>query len=282
MAVSTFFQRWRSAAWLGWQVESNWADPALFTLYIVARPLAVAAMLVAMYWAVRGRAVHEAAFAGFYVANAFHAYANTVLVGMGWVVFEEREEFETLKYVYTSPIGMFTYLFGRSTVRFTLATISTTLTLLMGWFVLHIRWDWALVRWAPLLLTLAIGGVAIVFSGLLLAGLCMVMTRAAVTTLEGITLGLYLLCGVIFPVDLLPLPLQWVAYALPFTWWYEAIRRFLLGAGASQKLAALSDTQLLGAFALVTLVTVFVSRFGYERLEHRARALGRLDQTTLY
>ena len=280
--MNTFYQRWKSAAWLGWQVESNWADPALFTLYIVARPLAVAAMLVAMYWAVRGRAVHEAAFAGFYVANAFHAYANTVLVGMGWVVFEEREEFETLKYVYTSPIGMFTYLFGRSTVRFALATISTTLTLLLGWFALGIRWDWTLVRWAPLLLTLAIGGVAIVFSGLLLAGLCMVMTRAAVTTLEGITLGLYLLCGVIFPVDLLPAPLQWLSYALPFTWWYEAIRRFLLGSGASQRLARLDDARLLGAFALVTLVTVIVSRLGYERLEHHARATGRLDQTTLY
>lgn len=280
--MNTFYQRWKSAAWLGWQVESNWADPALFTLYIVARPLAVAAMLVAMYWAVRGRAVHETAFAGFYVANAFHAYANTVLVGMGWVVFEEREEFETLKYVYTSPIGMFTYLFGRSTVRFALATISTTLTLLLGWFALGIRWDWTLVRWAPLLLTLAIGGVAIVFSGLLLAGLCMVMTRAAVTTLEGITLGLYLLCGVIFPVDLLPAPLQWLSYALPFTWWYEAIRRFLLGSGASQRLARLDDARLLGAFALVTLVTVIVSRLGYERLEHHARATGRLDQTTLY
>ena len=280
--MNTFYQRWKSAAWLGWQVESNWADPALFTLYIVARPLAVAAMLVAMYWAVRGRAVHEAAFAGFYVANAFHAYANTVLVGMGWVVFEEREEFETLKYVYTSPIGMFTYLFGRSTVRFALATISTTLTLLLGWFALGIRWDWTLVRWAPLLLTLAIGGVAIVFSGLLLAGLCMVMTRAAVTTLEGITLGLYLLCGVIFPVDLLPAPLQWLSYALPFTWWYEAIRRFLLGSGASLRLARLDDARLLGAFALVTLVTVIVSRLGYERLEHHARATGRLDQTTLY
>lgn len=49
-------------------------------------------------------------FAGFYVANAVHEYVARVLVGMGWVVVEEREEYETLHLVYTSPIGMMTYL----------------------------------------------------------------------------------------------------------------------------------------------------------------------------
>ena len=27
-----WFRRFRAAAWLGWQVESNWTDPFLFTL----------------------------------------------------------------------------------------------------------------------------------------------------------------------------------------------------------------------------------------------------------
>ena len=98
--------RARTAAWLGWQVEGNWADPVLFAIYVLARPLATALILAAMYGAVRTHGAPAAVFVGFYVANAFHAYVNTVLVGLGWVVFEEREEYETLKYVYASPVGM--------------------------------------------------------------------------------------------------------------------------------------------------------------------------------
>ncbi len=43
---------WRSfriAAWLGWQIESNWADPFLFAVYSLVKPLAGAAILVVMY-----------------------------------------------------------------------------------------------------------------------------------------------------------------------------------------------------------------------------------------
>ena len=46
--------RARTAAWLGWQVEGNWADPVLFAIYVLARPLATALILAAMYGALRG------------------------------------------------------------------------------------------------------------------------------------------------------------------------------------------------------------------------------------
>jgi hypothetical protein len=49
-------RRARTAAWLGWQVEGNWADPVLFAIYVLARPLATALILAAMYSAVRAHA----------------------------------------------------------------------------------------------------------------------------------------------------------------------------------------------------------------------------------
>ena len=36
-ALLSFF----TAAWLGWQIESNWADPFLFAIYSIARPIGV-------------------------------------------------------------------------------------------------------------------------------------------------------------------------------------------------------------------------------------------------
>ncbi len=282
MAVSATLRRLRTSAWLGWLVDSNWTDPTLFVIYAVARPLATALILVGMYWAVRGPRLHASLFAGFYVANAFHAYVNTVMVDMGWIVFGEREEYETLKYVVASPVGMRTYLSGRAAVKFARATVSVTLMLLLGWYGLGIRWSWAAVQPVPLALALALGLAATLFAGLFVGGLSLVLTRSAMTVLEGFTLGLYLLCGVIFPVDLLPRVLQWVALALPFTWWYEALRRFLLGHATSARFAHMGDGTLLAGLALVSLLASLASWWGYGALEHRARQLGRIDQTTLF
>ncbi len=281
-SLRTSFARARTAAWLGWQVEGNWADPVLFGIYVLARPLATALILATMYGAVRGSGADHAVFVGFYVANAFHSYVNTVLVGLGWVVFEEREEYETLKYVYASPVGMFTYLAGRSLVKFALATVSVLVTLGVGWFLLGVRWDWAQVQWLPLAASLAAGLASTLFLGFLLAGWSLVLMRSAMVVLEGATLASYLLCGVIFPIDLLPRALQWLAMGLPFTWWYEALRRFLTGHGTRGLMERFTDTQVLLALGAVSLVFAALARWGYFAFERRARALGRLDQTTLF
>jgi len=280
--MSLRLARLRSVAWFGWMVEGNWADPVLFGIYVVARPLSVALILALMYRAVRGPGAHGVAFAGFYVANAFHSYVDRMIVGMGWAVFEEREEFETLKYVFTSPMGLLTYLAGRSSVKFTLATISVAIMLLTGWFALGVRWDWARVQPLPLALSIVLGLVATLFVGFLLAGWSLVLARSAIVVLDGVALVLFLVCGVIFPTQLLPWPLPYVALALPFTWWYEALRRFLLGAHTNALLAHWSDVAVLGGLAATTLVGSLLSLWGYHALERRARRIGRLDQTTMF
>ena len=280
--MRTLAARTRAAAWLGWQIESNWADPFLFIVYTVTRPLATALILAGMYWAVAGAATKREAFLGFFVGNAFHVYVTQVVVGMGWLIVEEREDYETLKYVYTSPMGMFTYLTGRASVKLALATVSLILTMAVGWWVIGLRWDWAAVAWGPWLLSFALGLWACVSLGYLVAGTALLLPRASITLNEGLAVALYLLCGVIFPVDLLPRGLQELTLALPFTYWYEALRRFLLGKGSSARLEQWSDLALVAMLAATTVLFAWLSRRGYRALERRARQQGRLDQTTLF
>ena len=274
--------RLKLAAWLGWQIESNWAEPLTFVVYSVLRPVGTALILAAMYWAVSGHGAKPAAFAAFYVANAFHEYVVRVLIGMGWIVVEEREDYETLRYVYVSPVGLLVYLAGRSTVKFALATLSAVLILLLGRFVLHVPWDLGQVQWGPFLLVFGIGLVATLFAGFVIAGWALVLPRAAINLNEGIGVALYLLCGVIFPIDLLPHGLRELSMLLPFTYWYESLRRFLLGSSASKVFATWSDGWLVGALALSTAALAVVSMWAFHALERRARRLGRLDQSTLF
>lgn len=283
--------RLRTASWLGWQVESNWADPLIFTIYAVLRPLSTALILAGMYWAAsafgglgRGAtaSASRAVFVAIWIGSAFHTYVTQVLIAMGWVVVEEREEYETLKYVYASPIGIFTYLAGRSTVKLVLATISVALTLIVGWFIVGVRWDWGAVHWALFAAAFGLGIVATVSLGFIVAGVALLLPRVAMTLNEGIAVALYLLCGVIFPVDMLPHGLQELSLALPFTWWYEALRRAIVGHGLSTRLGTLPDAAVLGALCLTTVVLAVGSRSAYLALETRARRLGRLDQTTMF
>ncbi len=271
----------RAAATLGWRIESNWADPLVFVVYALLRPVGQALILSGMYWAVAGQGASPERFAAFYLANAFHEYVVRVLIGMGWVVVEEREEYETLRNVCVSPIGLPRYLAGRSLVKFALATTSVVIVLGIGWAI-GVRWDFGAVRWGWLALALPLGLAATLFAGFLVAGLALMMPRAAISANEGIAIGLYLLCGVIFPVDLLPRGLQELSLVLPFTWWYEALRRFILGAGASERLGTLSDGSLVLALAVTTALLGVVSRWGFRALERSARRSGRIDQATLF
>src|SRR5437773_12200196 len=118
-----------------------------------------------MYWAVARSAARPGAFAVFYIGNAFHEYVVRGVIGMGWIIVEEREEYETLRYVYASPIGLLTYLSGRSSVKFTLATLSAALILVLGWTVLGVRWDAGSIRPLAFLGAFAIGLVATLFLG---------------------------------------------------------------------------------------------------------------------
>ena len=51
---NAFRRTFTSAAWLGWQIESNWTDPFLFLVYSVVKPLASASILVVMYSVITG------------------------------------------------------------------------------------------------------------------------------------------------------------------------------------------------------------------------------------
>ena len=45
MRAAESLRSFKVAAWLGWQIESNWTDPFLFAVYSIVKPLASAGIL---------------------------------------------------------------------------------------------------------------------------------------------------------------------------------------------------------------------------------------------
>src|SRR5690242_20316027 len=109
-------QTFRMAAWLGWQVEGNWADPIAFAIFTILRPMAAALIIVVMYQVIAG-GQRDTFFTYLYLSNAFFVLVIQVISGMAWTIIDDREQYKMLKYIYTSPARTFAYLLGRAMAK---------------------------------------------------------------------------------------------------------------------------------------------------------------------
>src|SRR5437870_1230731 len=112
----THWRTLRWAAWLGWQIDSNWARPWLFLLYVLVKPVAGSLALVCMYWAVRaapGATVRPEFLPFLYVSSACFMLVGGMTAGISRAVVADRESYGMLKFIRISPARMGTYLIGR-------------------------------------------------------------------------------------------------------------------------------------------------------------------------
>lgn len=282
--LASFARSFRMATWLGWQIESNWADPFLFAVYSIVKPLAGAAILVVMYAVITQGNYQSPTFAYMYLGNAFYMYVGAVMTGVSWAVIDDREHYRTLKYIYVAPVQLPAYLLGRGVARFLTGTFSVVITIAAGALFLHLPLDLAAVNWPLFLLALAIGIVMLALIGLLLAGVTLLLVRHEGVLGEATAGALYIFSGAVFPLSVLPPALRPLGYAMPMTYWLELLRRALVPAVAQAfpTLAGFSNGQLLGILLALTGGFGLLSVWIFRLCDHRVRALGLVDRTTNY
>ncbi len=264
---------------LGFLMESNWAPLWAYVLYSLVRPVAMSLIIVLMYVVTGAR--DPARLAYMFVGNAFFVFVGNVLFGINQVVIEDREHYQMLKYVYTAPISIYSFLLGRGLTKVAIAAFSVAVTLAFGFAALPIRLAPAGADISLLAAATLLGLAALVFLGILLAGFTLNTARHASFLSESLAGVLYLFCGAVFPPSLLPGPLEAVARALPLTYWIELSRRSLLGPpGFATGLEGVSNGAMLAILTLSTAAFGAVSILGYRAFEKRARRLGKLDQRT--
>ncbi|MDH4221913.1 MAG: ABC transporter permease [candidate division Zixibacteria bacterium] len=267
---------------LGWSMEANWADPLLFAIYSIIRPIASSLILVFMYLVVtRGKTSFDL-FAYIFLGNAFFMYVYNVLFGISWVIHEDREHYQMLRYIYISPIRMYYYLFGRGIAKLITTTVAVIITLAFGIIFLKIPINLLEINYPLFLITLFVGLFVITCLGILLAGITMLTAHHSFALTEGLGGLFYLACGAIFQIDLLPRWLQYISKSLPLTYWLELLRRTILGKSLSHTLSRYSDLELLLIMLLTTVLLALVSNYIYKSIEYIARKTGKIDQVITY
>jgi ABC-2 type transport system permease protein len=277
------------STWLGWQIESNWADLRLFVLYLVVKPITGSLVLVCMFFAARAVVQTPAEFLPYvYVSNACYGLVGTVMFGMSYVVVSDRENYGMLKYIFISPARFQGYLLGRGIARGLEGVIGGAVTVVAGLLMFSevrntvrdgIDWVWLVVF-------LAIGAAMLYACGMFLAAAVLNMHRNGMFLSEGIAGVVYLLSGVVFPLTELPAWLRTIGLGLPTTYWLEGMRRALMGmppAGSNlskSPLIAFSNGELALALAGTTVVLTILSQIFYRWNLRRAWRNGKIEETT--
>jgi ABC-2 type transport system permease protein len=282
--LPVYLRSFRIAAWLGWQIESNWTDPFLFAIYSIIKPLAGAAILVVMFGVITNGNFSSPIFSYIYLGNAFYVYVGSIMTGISWAVIDDREHYKTLKYMYVAPISIQIYLIGRGVARFLVASITVVITIAIGYLFLHVSLNLATINWPLFLSSLLLGVVMLAMMGLILAGISLLIVNNVWFIGDTVAGALFLFSGAIFPLEQLPVWLRPVGYAMPVTYWLELLRRSLVGqiADAFPTLQAFSDPQLIGILVGLSVLFGIISFFVFRYCEHVAQERGLLDRVTNY
>jgi ABC-2 type transport system permease protein len=281
-----------TATRLGWQMEANWTDPVLFFIYSVAKPISSALIFVVMVDVIGGGSTRE--LRGFVVVGtALWSFVVSGIAGLAWSVLDDRERYRMLKYVYVSPSSFLAVLLGRGVARIAVGAMGALITLAVGIVLLGIPFRLAAIDWPMLVAVMIAGLVTIVAVGMMLAAVCLQTRQESWSYPEAAAGALFLVSGAVFPLSVLPEPIQVLGYLSPLSWWIEGIRRAIMpdvGIGAIGGAGSLF-TELTGRAAPTSLdiilallatgaVVTLGAIVGFRLSDHRARDRGLLDQTT--
>ena len=271
-----------TAGRLGWAIESNWTDPFVFVTYQVVRPLFGAFILVFMFRVVTGQPTSDLLFAQLYVGNAFFILVLQAMNGVGRVIFEDREHYEMIRYIYLAPVGLGTYLTGRGLSKIAATTAAVGITLVAGYLLFGISLHLPPGNIPYLAVALLMGIASMMALGIMLAAVTLVTAQHGFSMADGAGGVLFLLSGAVFSVDILPRWVVAISHVLPLTYWLEAIRRVLLGTPFIGSLSSLSDSQILWRLTLTTGATIMLAGLMLWGAERWAVATGKLDHKTDY
>lgn len=197
-----------------------------------------------------------------------------------------------LKYIYVSQADFLVVLLGRGVARLAVGVMGALMTLAMGVVFLGLSFDLARVDWVLLALSMIFGLVAVTAIGVMLAAVVIQTRQESWSYPEALGGALFLVTGAVFPLAVLPDPVEAVGWITPVAWWIAGVREALFPAGPSSMggdgslwtavtgsgspdgatiVLALLVTGALGTLAATVL-------FGVS--ERRAKEHGLLDRTT--
>jgi len=171
-----------------------------------------------------------------------------------------EKERGTMEVLLVSPMKPLLIILAKAVPYFALSAVNLITILLLSVFVLGVPIAGSIFWLAVISLMFVLVALSL---GLLISSL--VETQVAAMLASGMVLMMpvMILSGMIFPIENMPLPLQWISAILPARWYIAAVKKIMIE-GLSISYAMKELTILIGM--AVILITVSLKKFKY-RLE---------------
>ena len=226
MDVTNYLRKIYAIMWFSWQELSNWTRAHVFIAYLLVRPIFGLLLYAYIYIAFAMTSGLVNLEKAFYLVSgmAFYNFIGNGIYGVVWVIHEEREHYNILKYNYVSFPNLRDYLLARSIVHYIIGMALTGVVLLIGLPLVGYN-IFSLKPDIPVLLfVFLIGFVWSSFLSIVMSGISLFSSEYGSLISEALGGLLFLLGNVLFPVSSLPNWLLPAAYALPMMDWTELAR----------------------------------------------------------
>lgn len=195
-------------------------------------------------------------------------WVNTTMWGYGSYLREEQIR-GTLESNWLCPIKRFYFLIGGSIVSLFSALIINIVSMVEYRFVYGIHFTGNIFSWILIFLIMIPGVYGV---GTILAGLVLKLKEinAAVNVVRGIMM---IICGITFPVSIMPMWMQGISKFIPYTYGIEAARQVMI------KGEGISGAKFNIIMCLVEgLITLVIGRLVFRSIESQVRESGSLDR----
>ena len=266
-----------AASRLAWSIEANWTQPLYLVVFLAIRPLAFLGLFLAVL-SIGGRL--DVASIGFVVVGqAVFQIVGAALQGPTHALLDDRERYRTIRYIFATPSSLLPVSVGRALVKAAIAGSSALIVIVSG-VALGMPLRGGGVDLPLLFVVVPLGLLSIVGIGVALGAVCVQLRNDAWQYPEAVAGTVFLLCGAIFPLEVLPGPVQAIGAALPITWWIEGVRRALLGVASPGRLGTIPTEELVAILAVGTVVIWAAAPRLFTFAINRAREKGHLDRNT--
>jgi len=271
-----------ASAWMGWQREMKWTNPALSLFVKTVAPTAAVLSAAAVYWFgssfvglfTTERLAYIIVGASMYSQVAAYAYVPTSAIAEGkWSNLYPQ--------VYITPTSSMPYLAGRCLASFADSLPVIAISLVVSYYVSYALFG------SPPSITVSLGSVLMIGGALILSipaalalgyvlGSYSVFVSRFEWALPSYVSGLLMIFSeALFPVNILPYPLSLIAEIVPFTYLMRASRAALIYNSWSLYLSS------MGYLALGGIIFLLVGLIIFRLAEKSARVKGFIDKKVM-